>query len=126
MALAISVAVPPENKLKPEVSLINMTDVFLKEDFQRRPWLHVRSKETTTFPMSAILNTPYKFPAKWIEWEWEEKKNGEKTNKKVKVPMARFYNCKILKISGKFPINFSNYICQQARSTAPDLTGWQS
>ena len=76
--------------------------------------------------MSAILNTPYKYLAKWIEWEWEEKKNGEKTNKKVKVPMARFYNCKILKISGKFPINFSNYICHQAQSTAPDLAGWQS
>ena len=146
MALAISVAVPAENKPKPEVSLINMADVFLKEDFQRR-WLHVRSEEITTFPISAILNTPnkylakwictttfptsailntlYKYLTKWIEWEcMGEKKNDEKTKKKVKVP--RFHNRKILKISGKFPVNFSNSICHQARSTAPDLTGWQS
>ena len=85
MALAISVAVPAENKPKPDVSLINMADVFLKEDFQRR-WLHVRSKEATTFPTNAILNTPYKYLAQWIEWEWEEKKNGEKTNKELKCP----------------------------------------
>ena len=35
MALAISVAVPPENKPTPEVSLINMADVFLKEDLEK-------------------------------------------------------------------------------------------
>ena len=81
----VSVAVPPENKPKPEISLINMADVFLREDFQRR-WLHVRSKETTTFPTSAILNTPYKYLAKWIKWEWGEKNNEERPIKKLKCP----------------------------------------